>query len=132
MEQCLRTSIEQYQVIIAHARHLESLLQKADPEALQHYTERLQQLQDEAGINDERVFEYYSADSEYWKQHPLFIERKELLEQIVELNQLLLPKIRGIMAVVASELAQIKSGRTAVAGYHRPVSKLPVAARGVG
>ncbi len=132
MEQCLHTSIKQYRVIIAHARHLESLLQKADPAALQAYTERLQQLQDEASENDEQVFELYSKDSEYWKQHPLFVERNELLEQIVELNHLLLPRIRGIMAVVASELAQIKSGRTAVSGYHRPVTHLPVAARGVG
>ncbi len=132
MEVILKQSIEQYRVIMSHARHLESLLKKADPAALQHYTERLQQLQDEASENDERVFELYAGDSEYWKQHPLFIERNELLEQIVELNHLLLPRIRGIMAVVASELAQIKSGRTIVAGYHRPVTNLPAAARGVG
>jgi Zn-dependent oligopeptidase len=132
MEHYLHTSIKQYRVIIDHARHLDVLLQDADPAALQAYTERLQQLQDQAGANDERVFELYAADSEYWKQHPLFIERNELLEQIVELNHLLLPKIRGIMAVIASELAHIKSGRSAVAGYHRPVTNLPVAARGVG
>ncbi|MBW6510121.1 MAG: hypothetical protein K0A94_11345 [Desulfuromonadales bacterium] len=132
MEHYLIKSIDQYRVIIAHARRLESLLQDADSAALQNYTEELQRLQDDAGVNDERVFELYAADSEYWKQHPLFIERNELLEQIVELNHLLLPRIRGIMAVIASELAQIKSGRTAVAGYHRPVTNLPAAARGVG
>lgn len=132
MEQCLRTSIEQYRVIIAHARRLESLLKDADPVALQTYTEELQRLQDAAGVNDERVFELYAADSEYWKQHPLFMERNRLLEQIVELNHLLLPRIRGIMAVIASELAQIKSGRAAVAGYHPPVTNFPAAARGVG
>ena len=132
MEETLKQSIEQYRVIVDHARRLEALLQDADSAALQTYTEQLQRLQDDAGVNDERVFELYAADSEYWKQHPLFIERNELLEQIVELNHLLLPRIRGIMAVVASELAQIKSGRTAVAGYHRPLTHLPVAARGVG
>jgi hypothetical protein len=132
MEQCLNTSIEQYRDIIAHARHLEALLTDADPVALQFYTERLQQLQDDAGVNDERLFELYATDSEYWKEHPLFIERNELLEQIVELNHLLLPRIRGIMAVIANELSQIKSGRAAVAGYHRPVTSLPAAARGVG
>lgn len=132
MEHYLNKSIEQYRVIIDHARCLESLLQDADSAALQTYTEQLQRLQDAAGVNDERVFELYADNSAYWKQHPLFIERNDLLEQIVELNHLLLPKIRGIMAVVASELAQIKSGRTAVAGYHRPVTNLPVAARGVG
>ena len=132
MEQCLKKSIEQYRGIIDHARRLEALLQDADPLALQAYTEKLQQLQDDATVHDELVFELYSSDTDYWKQHPLFIERAGLLEQIVELNHLLLPRIRGIMAVVASELAQIKSGRTAVAGYHRPATSTPVAARGVG
>lgn len=132
MEQCLKKSIEQYRGIIAHAQRLDGLLQDADPTALQDYTEKLQQLQDEAGLNDERVFDLYSHDAEYWKQHPLFIERTRLLEQIVELNHLLLPRIRGIMAVVASELAQIKSGRSAVAGYHRPSAGVPAPARGVG
>lgn len=132
MEQCLRTSIEQYRVIIDHAQRLDALLQEADPATLNSYTERLQQLQDEASLNDERVFDLYSSNTDYWKQHPLFVERAEMLDQIVELNRLLLPRIRGIMAVVASELAQIKSGRTAVAGYYRPVTNVPVAARGVG
>lgn len=132
MEETLKKSIEQYRGIIDHARHLEGLLQDADPAELQGYTETLQQLQDEASVNDELVFDLYSSDADYWKQHPLFIERAQLLEQIVELNHLLLPRIRGIMAVVASELAQIKSGRTAVAGYHRPATGTPLAARGVG
>ena len=132
METCLRRSIEQYRQIIAHAGQLDQLLLKADPDELQSYTERLQELQDEAGLNDRVFLEVFSRNSAYWQDHPLFLERTQLLEQIVEMNHLLLPKIRGMMAVTAHELAQIKDGRVAIAGYHQPPVQRKKSVWGVG
>ena len=123
MEDCLKKSVEQYRRIIEHAEQLEALLKKAEPEVLRQYTARLRELQDEANLHDRVFFEIFSKNSENWKDHPLFIERTQLLEKIVKLNQLLLPRIRGMMAVTAHELSQIKGGRVAVAGYHQPSSK---------
>ncbi|SDZ76102.1 hypothetical protein SAMN05660420_00169 [Desulfuromusa kysingii] len=119
METCLKKSIEQYRQIIEHASQLDQLLLKADPEKLHIYTERLQELQDEAGLNDRIFLEIFPHTSTYWQDHPLFLERARLLEKIVELNHLLLPRIRGMMAVTAHELSQIKDGRVAVSGYHQ-------------
>jgi len=48
------------------------------------------------------------------------------------LNYLLLPRIRGMMAVTANELSQIKSGRVAVAGYHQAPTRQKQFARSVG
>jgi len=132
METCLRKSIEQYRQIIAHAGQLDHLLQKSDPDELQSYTVKLQELQDEAGLNDRVFLEVFPRNSTYWQEHPLFIERTRLLEKIVELNYLLLPRIRGMMAVTANELTQIKSGRVAVAGYHQAPAQRKQFARGVG
>ncbi|MFK5927064.1 MAG: hypothetical protein QM483_10580 [Desulfuromusa sp.] len=132
METCLKKSIEQYRQIIDHAGQLDHLLLKSDPEQLQSYTVRLQELQDEAGLNDRIFLEVFPRNSTYWQEHPLFIERTRLLEKIVELNHLLLPRIRGMMAVTANELSQIKSGRVAVAGYHQAPSQQKRFARGVG
>ncbi len=132
METCLRKSIEQYRRIIAHAGQLDHLLQKSDPDELQSYTLKLQELQDEAGLNDRVFLEVFPRNSTYWQNHPLFIERTNLLEKIVELNHLLLPRIRGMMAVTANELSQIKSGRVAVAGYHQAPARKKQFARGVG
>ena len=132
METCLKKSIEQYRQIIKHAEQLDQLLLKSDPDELQHYTARLQQMQDVAGCNDRIFMEQFSQQSAYWKDHPLFLERSELLKRIVALNHLLLPKIRGIMAVTANELTQVKGGRVAVAGYHHAPSPQKQSIRGVG
>lgn len=132
METCLRKSIQQYRQILAHAEQLDQLLITADPEELRGYTLRLQELQDEAGLNDRIFLEVFPSNSEVWKDHPLFIERTQLLEQIVELNHLLLPRIRGMMAVTAHELSQIKGGRVAVAGYHQAPARQNQLSRGVG
>ena len=131
MEACLHKSIAQYRQIIDHACQLEALLVEVDPGALQAYTHRLQGLQAEASLNDLHVFELYSGDTTFWGRHPLFLERARLLEKIVEMNRLLLPKIHGIMAVTANELAQIKSGRQAVSGYCRPLTPGRAVAREV-
>ncbi len=132
METCLKKSIEQYRQIIAHAGQLDHLLLKSDPDELQSYTARLQELQDEAGLNDRIFLEVFPHNSTYWQNHPLFLERSRLLEKIVELNYLLLPRIRGMMAVTANELKQIKGGRVAVAGYHQTPAKQNQFIRGVG
>ena len=131
METCLRKSIEQYQRIVEHAEQLERLLKKSHPEELRNYTSRLQELQDEASLNDRVFFELFSRNSSYWREHPLFLERSRLLERIVELNHLLLPRIRGMMAVTANELSQIKGGRAAVSGYHSQSVRQRKALRGV-
>ena len=132
METCLKKSIEQYRQIIDHAGQLDDLLLKSDPDKLQSYTTRLQELQDEANLNDRIFLEVFPHTSTYWQDHPLFIERARLLEKIVELNHLLLPRIRGMMAVTAHELTQIRGGRVAVAGYHQAPAQRKQFARGVG
>ncbi len=132
MEACLKKSIKQYRQILDHAEQLDHLLIKSDPEELRDYTVRLQELQDEAGMNDRIFLEVFPHNSDAWKDHPLFQERTRLLEQIVELNHLLLPRIRGMMAVTAHELSQIKGGRVAVAGYHQAPAQPNQYVRGVG
>ncbi|WP_029913117.1 hypothetical protein [Pelobacter seleniigenes] len=123
MEACLKKSIEQYRRIVDHAQQLERLLRKSDPSELGSYTAQLQELQDEASLNDRVFYELFSRNSEAWRNHPLFIERSELIEEIVKMNHLLLPKIRGMMAVAAHEIAQIKAGRTAMNGYNQTLHK---------
>jgi hypothetical protein len=133
MEDCLKKSVEQYRAIVEHAAQLEGLLKKGDPELLGQYTQRLRELQGEASQHDQVFFKVFSQNSEDLKAHPLFIEREHLLQKIVKLNQLILPRIRGMMAVTAHELKQAKTGRTVVAGYRQPLpEKKQKAVRGIG
>lgn len=121
METCLRKSIEQYRRIVAHAEQLEALLDKGDPERLRAYTTHLQELQHEAEAHDRIFHDLLSHQDDDWFSHQLFEERTRLLKRIVTMNQLLLPRIHGMMAVTAHELSQIKGGKVAVAGYHQSV-----------
>ena len=127
----LKESIQQYRQVIEHAQQLEQLLALGNPEKLREYTAQLQLLQDEAGLNDRELLAEIAQDSARWQAHPLFRQRTQLLEQIVEMNDLLLPRVRGMMSVTAAELAQLKDGRVAVSGYH-PAALRTKGSLGVG
>lgn len=128
----LQKSIAQYRQIVAHVQQLEQLLANGDPESLTEYTAELQSLQAEAGLHDHELLAEIAQDSLRWQAHPLFQQRVQLLEQIVEMNDLLLPRIRGMMAVTGAELGQLKGGRTAFAGYHQGLARNKKSVRGVG
>ena len=128
----LQKSIDQYRQILAHAQRLEGLLSKGEPEQLQAYTTELRELQEKADLYDRELLTEMARDTERWQAHPLFQERMQLLRQIVEMNNLLLPRIRGMMSVTAAELEQIKDGRIAVAGYYPTASRTGGATRGIG
>ena len=127
----LQKSISQYREIVEHAQKLEGLLRNNEPELIVEYTTRLNQLQAEAGLNDQVLLEDVGHDSTRWQSHPLFLERTQLLEQIMQMNDLLLPRIHGMMSVTASEIAQLKDGRVAVSGYH-PAKPKTKGSLGVG
>ena len=128
----LHKSLEQYRRIVAHAQQLDRLLNSADTEQLQNYVAMQQCLQDEAAAHDRTLLGEIASDFGRWQQHPLFIERMQLLEQIVEMNALLLPRVHGIMAVAAAEIAQLKDGRAAVSGYNQRSAPRRQSSRGVG
>ncbi len=119
----LQKSIDHYRRIIDHAKLLEELLRNNEPEQLRNYTTQLRAMQEEAGLHDRELLKEIALNTEQWQAHPLFQERLKLLQQIIEMNNLLLPRIRGIMSVASAELSQVKDGRVAVAGYHPATSQ---------
>jgi hypothetical protein len=132
MTELLQKSIDKYRAIIEHAEQLDQLLGMADPEHLVAYTLRMKELQEEAGLNDQDLLTEIAQNLPAWRAHPLFRERMQLLEQIMEMNDLLLPKIRGMMSVTAAELVQLKEGRAAVSGYNQTPARIIKSNRGVG
>lgn len=131
-EEMLQKSVEQYQRLLDHARQLEQLLSKNNPTQVQQHAERLNELQLAATEHDKQLLAQIEPDLQRWQSHPLFQERQQLLEQIINLNNLILPRIRGMMSVTAAELAQLKSGRTAFSGYHPGAGRPKKSTRGVG
>ncbi len=132
MDERFQQSIDQYRQILEHAQQLDQLLSKGDPEQLRSYTARLHAMQEEAGLNDRELMADIARNSERCQNHPLFRERMQLLKQIVEMNNLLLPRVRGMMSVTAAELTQLKEGRVALSGYHKKPARTQQSVRGVG
>ena len=132
MTERLQESIAKYRQIVDHAQQLERLLAEGNPELLQEYTARMNELQGEAGLHDRDLLAEMALDSTRWQAHPLFQQRMQLLEQIVDMNNLLLPRIHGMMSVAAAELSQLKDGRVAVSGYHPDAGRPNKSIRGVG
>jgi hypothetical protein len=48
---------------------------------------------------------------------PRFAERVKLMGRVKQMNDLLLPKISGIMALISHEIGELKGGRNAISGY---------------
>ncbi len=132
VEARLHKSIEQYRGILEHARQLAAVLGKGESALLTQYTERLTRLQQEAGLNDQALLAEIAQDSVRWQASPLFLERTQLLKEIVKMNDLLLPRVHGMMAVAAAELSQLKEGRVAVSGYQQRPAQNKNYTRGVG
>ncbi|MBN2644190.1 MAG: hypothetical protein JXR59_01805 [Desulfuromonadaceae bacterium] len=74
-------------------------------------------LQRKAEAEDVGLLPLLKSVKESAPQHPLIVQRQEVLDEILKVNRLLLPKINGMMALVSHELKELRSGRTVISGY---------------
>lgn len=116
-EKLLALSLEQYCELLQHAENLSNMLDNCDYSQVAEYTGRLEQLQAAARQQDELLLPLLKADLQIWEEHTLYQQRLHSIRSILEINELLVPKIRGTMAVTSAELGKLRGGRTALAGY---------------
>lgn len=118
----LRYSIEQYQGILAQLHVLSASLSSSD-DNFQQNIENLVAQQDQAADHDERLIGLLSEAVPLVKDHPLYLQRLDIVNEVLELNHLLLPKIDGMMALISHELAGLKNGRVVLGGYKQATHK---------
>lgn len=121
-EKLLAYSVEQYRELLQHAEKLVEMLDAGGVDRVREHAERLQQLQAVASRQDELLLPLLKVDLPAWEEHTLYRLRLRFISSILELNKLLLPKIRGMMAVTSAELDQLRGGRTVLAGYAAPAA----------
>jgi hypothetical protein len=119
-EKHLALSVEQYRELQQHADKLLDILDNCDYSRVHEHAARLQELQTAACQQDEVLLPLLKQDLPTWEEHPLYQKRMRFISSILKSNELLLPKIRGMMAVTSVDLEQLQSGRTAIAGYALP------------
>ena len=110
----LQQSVTHYRALHALMQQLDEALGRDDAELLSELQEQLLAVQEQARQSDALAAPGLAAEGEV---APLLAERQALLEALQEQNRLLSGKIRGILPVVADELAQLRAGQTAVSGY---------------
>ena len=113
----LTASAEQYREILQNVEDLLKILDDCDYSQLDEYALKLQQTQALARQQDEVLLPLLLADFTTWKDDELYLRRLGYIDSILRLNNLLVPKIRGMMAVTSVELKKMSGSRTALAGY---------------
>lgn len=110
----LQQSLAHYRALHGLMQQLDAALDRDDAELLGELQQQLLAVQEQARQSDALAAPGLGTEGEL---APLLAERQALLEALQEQNRLLSGKIRGILPVIADELAQLRTGRTAVTGY---------------
>jgi hypothetical protein len=117
LELLLERSIGQYQAILDQTLEVAKVLEQARPQHIVACSGRLNKMREEARRTDEALAELFRKKEIQFDASSLFQKRRELMRRVLEQNNLLSDKIRGINSVISDEISQIKKGRTAMAGY---------------
>lgn len=70
----------------------------------------------DAGLNAQ-LEAFLQAYPDELAPHPLFEKRLKIISEVKQMNDLLLPKISGIMSLISHEIGELKGGRNAISGY---------------
>ncbi|MEA3465266.1 MAG: hypothetical protein U9R29_04575 [Thermodesulfobacteriota bacterium] len=116
LENSLLCSIEHYQAILLQLQMISNSLTVSDAN-LEELIHDFNAQQAAAQQHDANLLELLRCSDVVVAKHPLYVQRSELIAQVLDLNHLLLPKIDGIMALISSELAGLKSGRALLGRY---------------
>ena len=123
IEESLQLSIEQYQTILVHMEQLSRML-SSSAARLQEAVVTLGRLQQQAREHDGKLLSALRQTGHDACAHPLFKQRLDLIDKVLALNHLLLPKINGMMALLSHELTGLKKGRSVLGGYKQTTHNL--------
>ena len=118
----LACSVEQYRGVLEHLMLLSNALTSSDAD-FQNLVQGFSVKQAVAQRHDETLCALLAKEGDAVTHHPLYLQRLDLIKEVLELNHLLLPKINGMMALVSHELAGLKNGRIVLGGYKQTTHK---------
>ena len=116
-EQQLALSVQQYRDILHHAENLMVNTSTSNYGALESYAKQLNDLQATARENDRKLLPSLISEPLKWQDNAFFLERQELIQEVIEINKKMMPSLQAAVAVAANDMNRLHAGRTAVAGY---------------
>ncbi|MDO3377869.1 hypothetical protein [Geoalkalibacter halelectricus] len=117
LPQAVEASTRHYADMLAALARFDAEAAAVTPETLSAFAEELHERRRRVEVFD-RAIAVLLPDCDVDSRLAAALERRlELMEKVRDNNQLLSDKIRGMMSVVSSELAQARGGRAAMSGY---------------
>lgn len=116
MEELLKKSIAEYNLILCKAIEIEELLTKMDSEAITRQASALETLLSNSQKTDNFINSSLKQHPDIL-EHPFFLQRSHLMEQILKKNKEITPKIQGILAVYKTEFQKMRTGMQSMNGY---------------
>jgi hypothetical protein len=122
----LLNSIRRYEDILALFVNFTADTWCNDPETLHNKGIIILQEQDKTALADADLIailhEMSSTVPEQLVDHPLLNKRKDIMQQVLDHNRLLLTTINNIKSLLTHEIRELQSGHTAMTGYHQILS----------
>ncbi len=116
MQALLNQSIKEYKLILGKTNEIEDLLIKLDSEAITSQASTLDSLLSNSQKTDTIINNELGRHPDV-QNHPLFIQRSDIIKQIFEKNKEIAPKVLGILAVYKTEFKKIRTGMKSISGY---------------
>ena len=122
LEDRIRSSIARYSEILKTMRRIALAVERSDT-SLNREVQQLHDLQEQARKDDLGLLDELQKGGSSLLGHPLVVERTEVLQQVLDTNASLVPKIKGAMTILAHELGTFKDGRVMMTGYRQGKKK---------
>lgn len=117
MSSLLQQSVALYQSLLEQSSALPKLLRHLSSDDVDAYISQYHETLEKTRILDASLMEKIKKSHSSLGADPLFLQRKQLMENLAENNTTLFSQLSGRLAVISSEMTQIRKARNAASGY---------------
>lgn len=120
LDDALQISTQQYSAMLKLLEQISAAVAEDEDSVkilIGKLTDQQQQIEEiDAGLNTQ-LEAFLDAYPDALPTLPMFEKRLEIIGEVKQMNDLLLPRISGIMALISHEIGELKGGRNAISGY---------------
>lgn len=122
----LEKSVRCYQNLLEHVEQFKHAIEKSilSADQFNSYNTKLVAFQAEVESADKSFSSHFEDKTETLITDTLLLKKRmEMMNEILEINEFLLPRLASLMDVTKDELLKLKTSMTKVGGYHSGASQ---------
>lgn len=120
-KELLENSVRCYQSLLEHVNDFKETLGKRNLSAdqMNDYSAKLTLLQERVENADKKFMQHFSDKQEQLMADAVLIQKRiDMMQEIMEINNYLLPRLSSLMNITRDELNTLKVNMRQVSGYH--------------